>query len=295
MESRSCSDRPSRLSLDKPTRRRQPWRFVLILAALLGMAWQVAARTAPQPAPVIAAVVSVPTSTVTAARRGHVPAFKKGLSGVGGARLTPGGELSLQETLDQLGYTVNVPTTHGGQPLTPQRPYRVSTRSDAVDAETFQGDGEADFRILSQQAMLAGTTVFGIEGASSSGSGDAEETLLRPVATGFGLWLSNDDGPAGTRFVAGGQNVRFFIRDTQDSFHLGALTSRAADNQGGGSQVIVLPALSGGTWVDEGSDTGHWENSDASHGYLLCWEDSRWDADYQDIVVLVQNVHPLAQ
>lgn len=288
MRSPAFSDRPARLHADKPTR--LSWRFVLTAASLLGAAWQVAAMTAtPRPDPAPTSIVTAPALAPGAPRR-TLPAFTA-KPNVGGARLTPGGELSLQETLDQLGYTVNVPTEHGGQPLTPQRPYRVSTHSDAVNAETFAGDGAAAFRVLSQQAMLAGTTVFGIEGAG----GDGEETLLRPAASGDGLWLSNNNGPAQTRFAAGGQNVRFFIRDTQDSFHLGALTSRAAENQGGGSQVIVLPALSGGTWVDEGDDTGHWENSDTSHGYLLCWEDSRWDADYQDMVVLAQNVHPLAQ
>lgn len=301
MVSRTSSDRPPRFRADKPARK-PPWRFVLTVAFLLSAAWQVAAMTAaPAPAPVPTPVpAAFRAATIVAPapgaerRRAALLVPGTGPNGNGARLITPGGgELSLQETLDQLGYTVNVPVEHGSQPLTPQRPYRTSTRSDAVNAETFTGDGDAAFRILSQQAMLAGTTVFGIQGASS-GDG-VQETLLRPAARGYGLWLSNNNGPAGTRFVPGGENVRFFIRDTQDSFHLGALTSRAADNQGNGSQVIVLPALSGGTWVDEDDNTGHWENSDASQGYLLCWEDSRWDADYQDMVVLIQNVHPLAQ
>lgn len=206
------------------------------------------------------------------------------------ASLSSDGELSLQETLDRLGYSVNVPVNHDGEPLTQPRPYRTSTQDDAVDAETFVGNGRSGrttFRTVSQQAMLAGTTEFGVL------DGKQARTLLRAPAPGYGLWLDNQNGPATSLSLPGSQSVGFFLRDRSNAFRTGALTSRAADNANHGSQLLVLPAQTGGTWVDEGNDTGHWEGGE-SHGYLLCWEDSpRWDSDYQDMVVLVQNVQPV--
>src|SRR5688500_11581440 len=40
---------------------------------------------------------------------------------------TAGGEMSLQETLDRLGFTVNVPSTYQGRPLRNLRGYQAST------------------------------------------------------------------------------------------------------------------------------------------------------------------------
>src|SRR5713226_3032711 len=53
-----------------------------------------------------------------------------------------GGELSLQATLDLLGFTVNVPRDYQGRPLRTWGPGRVSTRSDEGPSGWFEADGQ---------------------------------------------------------------------------------------------------------------------------------------------------------
>jgi hypothetical protein len=216
------------------------------------------------------------------------PALVPSYDAAAGERFAPAagmelaGEISLQEALDRLGYTVNVPTSYAGRPVLSMNGYRESTRDDSVSA-ALPLRRDAAFTQLSQQAMLAGTTTFGITGARGE-----KVPLLRPVVRGYGLWLSRQGGPSVRRPVVGAAG--FYIQDRSDMFRLGALTSEAGENRDGASHLLVLPARTGGTWVDEGNNTGHWEGgADAPGAYLLCWEDSNFDTDFQDMVVLVEG------
>jgi hypothetical protein len=268
-----------------------PWKVIAVTTAggAGARTGAAAAERSFHPAPRAAAVGARASAGSESAALPTKPARGRAFRGEAGSPY--GGEISLQETLDRLGYSVNVPARYEGQPVTQPSPYRTSTRSDAVPAEWFTGGADARFRMLGQQAMLAGTTRFGFVDADGRAG-----VLLRPTVSGYGLWIGNDAGPAARQSLAPAGRVRFYVHDTSEQFRLGMLTSGPNGSAGPtSSHVVVLPALTGGTWVDEGGDTGHWEGSTSSHGYLLCWEDSRWDADYQDMVVLVQGVHPLAE
>ena len=251
---------------------RRPWRTGLTVCALVG-------------------ITAALFGTATPARRCPGETFVAPVATTP-APLGPTAEIGLQEALDQLGYTVNVPTSYDGRPLVLWNGYRTSTRSDAVDAARFVAGEEVTYRMLGQQAMLADTTTFGF--ITTDCTGEVNVPLLRPAPGGDGFWLSRENGPALRRGMPG-DDLHFFLHETTDALGRGVLSSRRSDNarDPGASHLIVLPALSGGTWVDDGNRAGHWEGSTRNEGYLLCWEDADFDTDYQDMIVLVQGVRPL--
>ncbi len=191
-------------------------------------------------------------------------------------------EISLQETLDRLGYTVNVPTVYNGRQILRWNDYRISTGDDSVFAERFHCGQSPTFAMLGQQALYAPRTVFGSIDASGQTT-----ALFEPDPTSSGMWL-NAMAPSIHADLRG--SVRFFIQDTSHSLGTGTIVSTAQSNFDRASHLLVLPALSGGTWIDEGNNRGHWQGG-KSKGYLLCWED--WnDFDYQDIVILATHIEP---
>jgi hypothetical protein len=181
----------------------------------------------------------------------------------------------------------------GGRPLVRWNDYRTSTRSDAVDAIRFGDDGEkVTFRMLGQQAMLARTTLFGY--TEKHCTGEAEVPVLRSGPEHNGFWLSRDGGPAIQCWLPWNTR-RFFLHETSGNPVLGARSFRPRNKARSedASRLLVLPALSGGTWVEDGNRAGHWEGSTRNEGYLLCWEDTSFDSDYQDMIVLVLGVQSL--
>ena len=193
-------------------------------------------------------------------------------------------EVSLQETLDQLGYTVNVPAVYGGHTLLRWNDYRLSTGDDSLTATSFHGLKSSRFTKVSEQGMLAGNLDFGVTDAQGN-----EETLLKPDHNTNTYWISADGGESRQATLTGSE--RFYINDTTHTFQNGVLSSLAQDNSDGAKHLLALPARTGGQWVDEGGNRGHWEGGTDTGGVLLCWED--WnDYDYQDLVILAENVAP---
>jgi hypothetical protein len=191
-------------------------------------------------------------------------------------------EIGLQETLDRLGYTVNVPTDYAGHTLNRWNDYRISTADDSLPAERFHGD-QSTFSMLGQQAMCAPSTFVGAidtEGRTTE--------LFHPDPNSSGMWLNATTPRSATVNVHG--TFRLFIQDTSHRMGVGTLYSTAQNNYDRSAHLLVLPALVGGTWIDEGNNRGHWSGG-KSRGYLLCWED--WnDFDYQDIVILATQIEP---
>src|SRR3989442_545810 len=77
-----------------------------------------------------------------------------------------GGELSLQTTLDRLGFTVNVPRVYQGRRLRDWGPGRVSTWSgEAPFGVTgwFEAKGQVQFTEVSRQSALGRVTTFAAE------------------------------------------------------------------------------------------------------------------------------------
>jgi len=106
--------------------------------------------------------------------------------------------------------------------------------------------------------------------------------------------------PEGDRVVPFGRSIalpgsfRFSIDFPKNPFSRGPLFSTSEDNPGGASQLLVLRGQRGGTWVDEGDNTGHWEGGVDTGEYLLCWED--WvhgDGDFQDLVISAKGIEPV--
>jgi prepilin-type N-terminal cleavage/methylation domain-containing protein len=196
-----------------------------------------------------------------------------------------GGEMSLQETLDRLGYTVNVPRSFQGRRLSNPSGYRVSTGDDTLAAEWFEGSGAVQLQELCRQSAYGSWTRFGAMTA-----GDESIPLLAPsdrcgeYGSGAGPGRAVESGLTGA--------ARFFIE-----YGFGGppvhLSSVASANPGGSPQVIVLPARTGGAWIGEGGRSGHWEGGEETGDYLLCWEDlPQGDNDFQDLVVLVRGIRP---
>lgn len=200
-----------------------------------------------------------------------------------------GGELSLQESLDRLGYTVNVPTVFEGHTLKQWgNGYRTSTTSDTLSEKWFAANGIVTSRMLSQQTALSTRTTFGIAPSPDQGE---RRTFLSPAGDERGNWLSTNAGKTDTEAVSG--VVRFFIdvEDPTGSFPSGVYTTDRRENAARYPRVIILPARQGGSWLDEGNNTGHWEGG-SGDGYLFCWED--WvDDDYQDFIILVKEIQPV--
>ena len=114
-------------------------------------------------------------------------------------------------------------------------------------------------------------------------------SLLKPDHHPNTYWISADGGESCRASLTGSE--RFYINDTTHTFGNGALSSAPQANSDGARHLLALPARTGGQWVDEGSNTGHWEGGTDTGGVLLCWED--WnDYDYQDLVILAENVAP---
>jgi len=196
-----------------------------------------------------------------------------------------GGELSLQTTLDRLGFTVNVPRVYEGRRLANWAGGRVSTRSDAMPSGWFKTVGPVRFAAASRQSALRDMTTFSAE----TPSGD-RIVLLPRLGGGHGAADAETAriarrGPRGT--------YRFLLEFASNGFTRGPLFSTPSDNPDGAAVLLVLPARRGGRWVDEGENIGHWEGGTDQNGCLLCWEDwVRGDNDYQDLVVYAGGVRP---
>jgi len=201
------------------------------------------------------------------------------------------GEMSLQTTLDRLGFTVNVPQDYQGRHLANWGPGHVSTRSDTLPAGWFAANGPARFTAVSRQSSLRNETTF----EALTPSGDTIELLARGHLKG--RWGYSQAAHTATRDLRG--RIRFSLEFAPNGFNSGRFFSTAEDNPGGGSQLLVLPARRGGTWVDEGEngeqgrDFGHWEGGTDDGGCLLCWEDVvHGDNDFQDLVVYAEGIQP---
>jgi prepilin-type N-terminal cleavage/methylation domain-containing protein len=185
------------------------------------------------------------------------------------------GEKSLQETLDRLGYTVNIPHVYHTRRVATDG-YRFSTRDDSIAASWFCTRGAASFQIISQQSALRGETTLCV-----SGRGGRLQTLLGPEVRGVTNW--EGAGP-----------VRFALSFAANSFGSRLFHSTPAENPDGGAQLIVLPARTGGRWVESDEGTQYWEGGADTGEYLLCWEDVvHGDADYQDLVILARGLVPV--
>jgi prepilin-type N-terminal cleavage/methylation domain-containing protein len=205
------------------------------------------------------------------------------------------GELSLQTTLDRLGFTVNVPRAYQGRRLANWRPGRVSTRSDAVPSEWFEADGPVQFLEVSRQSALGSVTAF----AAETSDGRQIELFPRIDPSGEeGLPPRPDVGVCpdlAARRVTRELHatVRFALDFPPNSFNPGRLFSTSQGNPDGLSHMLALRTRKGGTWVDEGGNTGHWEGGVADGNYLLCWEDAvHGDNDFQDLVVFAGGIRP---
>src|ERR1051326_6221934 len=112
-------------------------------------------------------------------------------------------ELSLQETLDRLGYTINVPHVFHGQKVAANG-YRVSTRDDSVGAGWFTGNTDAAFREVCRQSLVGHEITFG----ARNEEGETTE-ILAPTAQQSGIWFGRAGGRSAT--VALSSPVRFTL------------------------------------------------------------------------------------
>jgi hypothetical protein len=207
----------------------------------------------------------------------------------------PGRELSLQATLDRLGFTVNVPRAYQGRRLRNWQPGRISTRSDAVPSEWFQADGPVRFLEVSRQSALGSVTAF----AAETSDGRKIELFPRIDSSGEEGLPSRADAGVCPELAARRvtrelhATVRFALDFPPNPFNPGRLFSTRQGNPDGLSHMLALRARRGGTWVDEGENTGHWEGGADDGTYLLCWEDSiNGDNDFQDLVVYAGGIRP---
>jgi prepilin-type N-terminal cleavage/methylation domain-containing protein len=216
-------------------------------------------------------------------------------------RAPSGGELSLQATLDLLGFTVNVPREYEGRRLANWRPGRVSTRSDALPSGWFEADGPVQFLEVSRQSALSNVTAF-----SAETTGGRKIELFPRIESTPDDGLPHRPGPwpegngAGSSDMAARRvrreihgTVRFSLSFPPNPFNPGTLFSTAQGNPDGLSHMLALRARRGGTWVDEGGNTGHYEGAAEDGTYLLCWEDAvNGDNDFQDLVVYAEGIRP---
>lgn len=231
----------------------------------------------------------VPCGLAALALRAFSPASVVTESTLCGCEAAPqnlnyGSEVGLQETLDRLGYTVNVPTEYGRHKLKRWNDYRLSTTSDALPASRFQVGKSARFTKVSEQAMLAGSTDFGV--ADTQGG---RHSVFPPDHNQNTFWISSEAGAA--RSWPSIRSTRFYLNETSHMLSPGVLSSVPQANADHTPHLLTLPALKGGQWIDEGSNTGHWQGGMDTGALLLCWEDWQ-DYDYQDMVILAQNVVP---
>ena len=200
------------------------------------------------------------------------------------------GELSLQETLDRLGYSVNVPTEYDGREVLNYNGYRTSTQDDSIAAETFTGQGTASFQLVSQQAYLATHTVFGL----IDGNGKRLE-VQQPIQKTCENWIGNKKSNPIKENVVG--KVGFYIDSGKvgRSFGNSLYLSTSDQNPRNGRFAMILPVSVGGEWVIEAGSSGHWQGGTASGEYLVCWDDSDLDHDFQDMVIVVNGLTPSEQ
>ena len=210
-----------------------------------------------------------------------------------------GCELSLQTTLDRLGFTVNVPRTYQGRRLANWPPGRVSTRSDAVPSGWFAADGPAQFLEVSRQSALGNVTAFAAETTAGSrielfprlASTVGYCPSLEPLPDRDGTGAPDMTPRRTTREMHG--TFRFSLDFTPNPFNPGRLFSTREDNPDGLSHMLALRARRDGTWVDERGNTGHYERGADDGTYLLCWEDAvNGDNDFQDLVVYTAGIRP---
>jgi prepilin-type N-terminal cleavage/methylation domain-containing protein len=253
--------------------------LLVAIAVLGGLEVLLFTLSSPPPEP-----VSPPLSFTQSSPPPMEPAFPA-------PRIVYQGEMSLQTTLDRLGFTVNVPQDYHGRHLANYGPGHVSTRSDALPAGWFEANGPARFKAVSRQSSLRNQTTF----EALNSSGDTIELLPRGQMKE--RWGYSQAADTATRELRG--RVRFSLEFAPNGFTAGPVFSTAEDNPGGAAQLLVLPARRGGTWVSEGENVergryfGHWEGGTDDGGCLLCWED--WvhgDNDFQDLVVYAEGIQP---
>jgi len=198
-------------------------------------------------------------------------------------------EIGLQESLDRLGYTVNVPASMITDRYPSRDGYPSSTRSDAIHASWFRVNGTASFRKIGQQAYLAPMTNFGMMADSGE-----HLPLIQPDSAP-GLWLDSVNTTSNQLEITG--TVRFYI-DHPDATMFGPLGTKTLYSTAGANpthraQVLVFPARVGGHWVNDVGKLGHWEGGVDTGGYLLCWDDlPEGPQDFQDLIVLASGISP---
>jgi len=193
-------------------------------------------------------------------------------------------EISLQDTLDRLGYTVNVPAEVDGHRLFNwMQPAHQSDLSDAIHADVFASGGRSSFRELGVQSLFGRVSSLGIQGLNSKTQQD--------------LWLSSPPGPWISSDVGQTADVS---RDQIFTLHLACnvshISSNANQNADSECHLLVLPALVGGLWIHDSSNFGHWSGGKWTGEFILCWDDGGMprDYDYQDVVVLASGVLPIS-
>jgi prepilin-type N-terminal cleavage/methylation domain-containing protein len=197
-------------------------------------------------------------------------------------------ELSLQATLDRMGYTVNVPLEHRGRSLDP-RGDRYSTLDDTVDAGWFRvrddgtGVGTVSLQLISQQTDLDAGTRFVVETADS-----VEVTSFNPVVPcGFDT--------TGQRLDWSSTHPVRFLLDVSPTDPRSTSPYPAPEvTELAGCDLMVLPARKNGYWVQQDANTGYWAGGEDTGEYLLCWEDGTEsdDCDFQDLVFLARGIVP---
>jgi prepilin-type N-terminal cleavage/methylation domain-containing protein len=192
------------------------------------------------------------------------------------------GELSLQETLDRLAFTVNVPQRYRGRQVDSWG-YRQSSGDDSVDAGWFRSKGTATFQLISHQSELNASTRFLVQNAEG-----------HALASFDPIDVSGFNGSARLLNWRASQPVRFALDFPSTSYNSGPVFSTQRDNPSGAPQLIVLPARRNGRWVEEGEQLGHWEGGEESGEYLLCWEDVTGSShgDFQDVAFLARGIVP---
>jgi hypothetical protein len=189
-------------------------------------------------------------------------------------------ELSLQDTLDRLGYTVNVPASFHGRELDP-RGHQRSIRDDSLDEAWFRSIGTVTMQLISQQSDLGAATRFVVEEPLGE-----QMSSFEPVESG-----GFDDSPRLLTWESS-DPVRFRLDFPPDADRSQSLYSTPEDNPDGGAQLMVLPVRKNGYWVRQDGQSGYWQGGEETGEYLLCWEDRTdgSDADFQDLVFVARGI-----
>lgn len=193
---------------------------------------------------------------------------------------SPQEELSLQDTLDRLGYTVNVPATFHGHSLDP-RSYRRSTHDDSVDESWFRSIGTVSMQLISQQTDLDAATRFVVE----EPPGEQVDSFEPVAQCGF------DESPQLLTWESHNP-VRFRLDFPPDADRSQSVYSTSEDNPSGAVHLMVLPVRKNGYWVQQDNQSGYWQGGEETGEYLLCWEDRTdgTDGDFQDLVFVARGI-----